>query len=223
MKAKRFIFTAFFVLMLHFSTPVNAQQGSGSSLFSEYPVSGRSPQLGLQAGTAFTTGFNGVSMFSQSVAPSMNWDISRRFSLEVGTIFSTSQMHGSNPLFPYTPHMAGGESIDVLSQNRMFSNTFYAMGAYQVNPRLTLTGGAWMDRNQMGGMTMNPQAFSMNAHGATMGFDYRVTENFRFGAEVRMSSGYNPYNPFYNHHMIGPHQPHSLFHSPAPFHRGRRW
>jgi len=223
MKAKRFLFSAFFVLMLHFSTPVNAQQGSGSSLFREYPVSGNTPQFGLQAGTMFTTGFRGASMFTQSMAPSMNWDISRRFSLEMGTILSTSTMHGSNAFFPFTPHMAGGESMDVLKGNRLFSSTFYASGAYQVNPRLTLVGSTWMDYNNFPEMGMNPQALTMNPRGAMFGFDYRITENFSFGAEVNFSKGMNPFNPFYNPYM-GPYNRHNpVFHSPAPFHRGSRW
>lgn len=221
MKAKRFLFSAFFVLMLHFSTPVSAQQGSGFPLVSEFPVNDNSPRFSMQAGSMFTTGLAGSSMFMHSLAPAINWDISRRFSLEVGTILSSTHMHGANPFFPYTPHMAGGESIAVLGQPRMYQSTFYAMGAYQVSPRLTLTGGTWMDRNNMAEMTMSPQAFNMNAHGANLGFDYRVTENFRFGAEVSVSSGYNPLNPFYfNQHGT---RHNSMFHSPAPFHRFPRW
>ena len=222
MKARRFIFSAFFILMLHFSTPVDAQQGSGFSMLKEYPFSGKTPQFGLQAGTMFTTGLMGGPAFTHSLAPSFNWDIGKRFSLEMGTILSSTHMQGHNQLFPLSPHMAGGESIDVLAGQRLFSNTVYASGAYQVNPRLSLTGTTWMERNHFPGMEMNPQAFNMNPRGATFGFDYRMSENFSFGAQVGVSKGYNPFNPFYQS-FDRRNQPGNIFHSPAPFHKGSRW
>jgi long-subunit fatty acid transport protein len=223
MKVKRFLFSAFFVLMLHFSTPINAQNAAGSFLFSEMPATGKTPRLGMQAGTMFSTGLFGSSMFSRTLAPSINWDVSKRFSLELGTILSTTHMQGANALFPFSAHMAGGESIDVLGRQNLFSSTFYAAGAYQVNPRLTLVGSTWMERNNMADMGMNPMAFDINPRGAMFGFDYRVNENFSFGAEVSVSSGHNPLNPLYNHHPLYRSPANMLFHSPAPFHRGSRW
>jgi len=71
-------------------------------------------------------------------------------------------------------------------------------------------------------MHMNPMAFDMRSHGATFGFDYRVSENFSFGAQLNMSSGANPYHPLFNRHYFGSGLPGGL-HSPAPFHKYDRW
>lgn len=202
------------------SSPAYGQEILEGKLFSEEPVYSSTPHFGMQVGSMFTTGFGGGNMFTQSFAPEMNWDLSKRFSLQVGTIFSTSTMNGMNQLFPYSPHMAGGESMSVLDGQRMFSNTVYAFGHYQVNSRLTLTGGTWMERTNLdfGEAQMNPQAFDNNPKGMMFGFDYKVNENFRFGAEINVSSGYNPYNPYQNTGLFN-----RGFHSPSPFHRPGRW
>lgn len=225
MKAKRFFLGAFFVLMIHFSTPVSGQHTGGSSLFGGQTEFSHSPRYSLQAGTAFTTGLAGSGMFTHTLAPSINWDVSRRFTLELGTILSTTHMSGLHALFPFTPHMAGGESIDRFGRQGFFSGTFYAVGAYQVNPRLTLVGSSWMERSQYPTMNMNPQAFDMNMGGARFGFDYRVSDNFSFGAEVGVSSGYNPFTSYGQFGWPGAmYQRHSpMFHSPSAFHRGARW
>jgi hypothetical protein len=222
MSARVFFVATFLVLLLQVSTPLSGQGTLLRKPASELPVFSSSPQLDLQLGTMFSTGFQGSSMFTHAVAPALNWDISRRFNLQVGTILSSSFMNGNNAFFPFSPHMAGGEAMHAPFSQRSFGATMYAAGAYQVNPRLTLIGSAWMDRHQMPEMTMNPMAMNTNFHGANFGFDYRVTENFSFGAQFNVSSGYNPYNPLNNMGMYGFGVPGS-FYSPAPFHKNNRW
>jgi hypothetical protein len=48
----------------------------------------------------------------------------------------------------------------------------------------------------MFGPQMNPQAFNLNAGGMMIGMDYRISERFSFGAEINVSRGYNPFNPY---------------------------
>ncbi len=157
----------------------------------EYSFMDRSPLFGMTMGSSFTTGFAGSSLFTQSVAPHLTLRPGQNFSLVVGSVFSTGSFGGSSPVGMYS----GAGAPD-----RMFSTTVYALGAYQVNPRLVITGGAWTERNNMDqmmfGPQMNPQAFDMNPRGMMMGMEYRITENLRFGAEVSVSQGYNPFNPY---------------------------
>ena len=84
-----------------------------------------------------------------------------------------------------------------------------------------------MERNNMDmpEMRMNPMAFDTNPRGMVFGFDYRVSDNFSFGAEVNVSRGYNPFNPLYNRGFYDPAfgGPRSPFHGPSPFHRNPRW
>ena len=224
MNARVLIFGVFIVLILGIVYPVCAQESSEIDLLKELPVYSSAPHFGLQMGSMFTSGLGGGSMFTHSVAPSLNWDVSRRFNLHLGTILSSSQMNGMNALFPYTMHMAGGESVDMLQSQRLFNTAVYATGTYQVSPRLSLIGSAWVEHNNLPELGMNPQAFDTTPRGGMFGFDYRVSESFRFGAEVRVSTGYNPLNPFYNSGMYGTgFDQKNGFHSPSPFHRDSRW
>lgn len=217
----------FLVFLLVAVSPVGGQQAAAQGLLKQRPVYSSTPHFGMQFGTMAGVGLSGGSLFSHSLAPAINWDISRRFSLQAGTIFSTTTMNGMNPMFPFTPHMAGGEAMNTMGSQRMFSSMFYVFGAYQVSPRLTLTGGTWMERSHVDlpEMRMNPQAFDTNPRGMVFGFDYRVTENFSFGAEINVSRGYNPFNPLYNRGYYDPAfgGVRSPFASPSPFHRNPRW
>jgi hypothetical protein len=222
MKVRSLVFSTFLVLFLTVSISLLAQEGSSSLFTGGYPEYSSTPYWGLQVGSAFSSGLRGGNMFTHSVAPSLNWDVSRRFNLHVGTIFSSSVMNGINPFFPYTSHMAGGESINTFHGQRIFSSTVYAAGSYQVNPRLTLIGGTWIEQNNMRDILMNPQAFDSRPRGGMFGFDYRVTDNFRIGAEFNVSSGFNPFNPLYYQGSGSFYRNHG-FHSPSLFHRNTRW
>ncbi len=173
----------------------------------DYSLYSSSPRFGMQMGSTFSTGFGG-SMFTQSFAPYLRFQPGQNFSLTAGTIFSTSNFSGGVPMFM---NVSGAEM-----PNSYLSNTIYAFGAYQVNPRLTITGGAWTEQNNFNMMhdQMNPQAFDLNARGMMMGMELRITENLRFGAEVNVSRGSNPFNPY----SAGP-----GYYQTSPFHRRYPW
>lgn len=224
MNVRSLVFSTFLVLFLTVSISLSGQEGTSSLLSGELPEYSSTPHFGMQVGSSFTSGLMGGSMFTHSLAPSVNWDVSRRFNLHIGTVFSSSMMNGMNPFSLYTPHMAGGESLSMYQGQRLFSSTVYAVGSYQVNPRLTLVGGTWLEQNNMHDVMMNPQAFDSRPRGGMFGFDYRITENLRFGAEFNVSSGYNPFNPMYNLGGYGSSfDRNTRFHGPSPFHRGSRW
>ena len=176
-------------------------------LTDDYSIFTTRPTFGMQMGSTFTTGFGG-SLFTQSFAPHLQFQPGQNFSLMVGTIFSTSNISGGAPMFM---NASGAEMPD-----RFLSNTMYAFGAYQLNSRLTITGGAWTEQNNLNMMQnqMNPQAFDMNARGMMMGMDLRITENLRFGAEVSFSRGNNPFNPYSGG---------AGYYSPNPFHHRHPW
>jgi hypothetical protein len=174
-----------------------ASQGlynSGSGLFSNN-ASGTTPHFGMQVGSSFSTGFAGSGLFSQSIAPHLTFRPGKNFTLIAGSVLSTSSFSGGSPF------MAGSAAPD-----RFYSTTVYALGAYQLNPRVTLTGAAWGERNNMNAMMygsqmgpqMNPQAFNLNAGGVMMGLDYKISENISIGAEINLSRGVNPFNPYMN-------------------------
>lgn len=172
------------------SSPVRAQQLVEKQ--SPFQQEGK-PSFSLQLGSSFSTGFGGMNLFSQTISPQLSWNINPRWSLTAGTMISSSRMNG------FGPFLSQDQSAP-MQAGRITGTTVYAFGAYQASERLTLTGGSWVERNHMPAMDarMNPQALNLNAHGMMMGMEYRISDNLRFGAEVRMSSGYNPFNPFHN-------------------------
>ncbi|TVQ12851.1 MAG: hypothetical protein EA361_10445 [Bacteroidetes bacterium] len=200
-----------FVAVLLFSSALLAAQSSDSSdsglLSGDYSVLNSQPDFGMQFGTSFTSGFGGGSLFSQSFAPHMKFRPGQNFSLVVGSVFSTGSFGGSSPF---------GFQGEAGTPDRMYSTTVYALGAYQVNSRLVITGGAWAERNNMDMMfapAMNPQAFDINPRGMMMGMEYKITENLRFGAEINVSQGYTPFNPYMQQRSF----------QSSPFHRRNPW
>lgn len=186
------ILSLFFFPALLFGQGFNQNETDSDLLSGDYSILNSSPVFGVQMGSSFTTGFGGGSLFSQSVAPHIQFRPGQKFSLVVGSVFSTGSFGGNTPL---AMQSSGGG----LFPDRMYSTTVYALGAYQVNSRLVITGGAWAEKNNMGMMfspQMNPQAFEMNPRGMMMGMEYKITENLRFGAEINVSQGYNPFNPY---------------------------
>ena len=214
MKSKMMLATALILFLLVVSSPACAQ-GTDEGLTGQETAFSPSSKFGMQFGTAFTTGGYGGSMFTNTISPHLGLDVSRDFHLELGTIFSSGQIRGGSTVAPFG--LAGDHgAVQNLQGQRMFSTTIYAYGSYKVNPRLSLTGGTWVERRDMGefDQQMNPMAFDTNPRGMMFGFDYKVTDNLRFGAEINMSSGVNPFNPLHQH-QFSPHR----FNSSMPFYR----
>ncbi len=205
MKARMFIFSFILAVALFSFAPATAQLSN--------------PEFGMQAGTVFSTSGPAGSLFTNSLAPNLNFGITKDFHLEVGTIFSTTRFNG------FTPHegmfLHGSESMLFNQPSRMHSTTMYAFGVYRVNPKLSISGGTWFERTQfdMSQTNMNPYASNYNPKGMMLGLDYRVTENLRFGVEVSASSGMSPFAPGFYQHQASP----GGFYNHNPFHRYSRW
>ncbi len=159
------------------------------------PAQNGTPHFGFQVGSSFSMMGSAGSMFTHSLAPVMNWDMSEKFSLQVGTVFSTSSMNG---LMPADSRFSGSQLFNHNAGNNFSSMTVYAFGAYQLNPRLIITGGTWVEQS---GFDFMGSALDSRNHynpqGMMLGLDYKVTDNLRFGFEVSTSRGNNPYSPIF--------------------------
>lgn len=215
MRQLKFIFrikTALLISVVIFPL-ANAQlyNPSESGLFSGTT----NTDLDLVVGTSFSTGFGGSSMFTHSIAPAINWDASERFSVQAGTIFTSSSFSGQtqNTLFSGMD----GETHQGLFQDNLYGNISYAVGYYRLNENLTLMGGAYFESSNFGYQSqMNPQALNMDAKGMMMGFDYKINDNMRIGGEINLRSGHSPY---YN--QFNPYSSHGFGRS--PFDRSTGW
>ncbi len=220
MKAKNSFISLLALAFLFGSLPLMSQNGESGSLFDPIEEEPAQTDFSLDVGTSFTSFSGSGGMFTNSIAPRLNWDTGKNFHLEVGTVFSSSRYNGLHGGVSQSMAFQPGNNL-LEADGQMFSSMVYAIGSYRVSPRLSIHGGTWMERNSfdMREMNaMNPQAVSNNPQGMMMGFDYKITENLRFGAEVNFSTGYNPYNPAYMHQS-----PFGGRHHPSPFHRRDRW
>lgn len=191
-------------VFLFFATPADAQTTT--------------PHFGMDVSTMFGTSWSAGSMFSQSIAPRFSYDLTKDFQFVAGTIFSTTRFSGmSNEASFFT----GGQPLYGYDGARMLSSTVYAFGVYRVNPRLSITGGTWFETsftdNHEG--FMNPYSLQQNPRGMTLGLDYRINDNARFGLEVSATSGYSPFYPTFFHHSPF----HGNFNSYRRFHQQGRW
>jgi hypothetical protein len=177
------------------------------------------PQFGMQFGSVLSSTGGFGNSFTNSIAPRLNLGVTKDFHLEVGTIFSSTRFNGAIPFYGVQPN---GNETSLFNQNSgMFSTTMYAFGVYQVNPRLSISGGTWLERTNfdMTETAMNPYPFDNNPRGMMLGLDYKVTENLRFGFEVSASSGMSPMSPGLYQHSAFP----GGYNNRNPFSRYGRW
>jgi hypothetical protein len=104
------------------------------------------------------------------------------------------QVTNSNFINYYNPYF--GEYTRTFNQN-ITSTFIYAEGEYLVNPRLLVTAKGYKTIATFSEPTMNPRALDLDGGGVSVGFNYKITENFHFGAEVGVNKGNTPYNPYY--------------------------
>lgn len=144
------------------------------------------PHFGVQLGSSFSSFGSRGSMFSQTLAPSLNWDMNENFHLEVGTIFSFGRMNAAMP-----------DALLAGNMQNLSSTTMYAFGVYRVNPRLSISGATWFEQADLPlfDASMTPHIMQHNPRGMMLGLDYKVTDNLRFGFEVSSSSGLSPWSP----------------------------
>jgi hypothetical protein len=154
-------------------------------------------------------------------------DKNTRFSLEMGTGFSSFSSGGSMlgnyiaPRFEYdlTPSftiIAGGSfSVNqynnlpqpLVTNNNMNNvrplqqglsgHSLFVEGRYMVNENLFMTGSLYSDQGQIPLSMVNPEIFGYNTQGMTMGIEYRISKNLHFGAGVGVNRSNNPYQ-FYS-------------------------
>ncbi len=143
----------------------------------------------MEMGTTFGVGSGNSSLFGVYVAPHISYKVSPRFRMNMGV-----QVTNSNFINYYNPYF--GEISQPLNQN-ITQTLLYAEGEYLVNPRLLVTAKGYKTLATFSEPKINPRALDMDGGGVSVGFNYKITENLHFGAEVGVSNGNSPYNPYY--------------------------
>ncbi len=129
---------------------------------------------------------NGKYYSGYYVAPTFNYQVNPRLNIRVGVVYLNSTL----------PSLSISENQSYTLPDINYVSVF-TEGTYNVSSRLTVSGSAYKQIN--GNMrTINPKALDYNMQGASVGFDYKISEGIHVGAQVRFQNSTNPYyNPYY--------------------------
>lgn len=142
--------------------------------------------INLMAGTSFWSVGKRNNGFISYLRPEIDYSIAPRFHVISGIVIVNHQIPGykeNDPLI--LSHPPG---------NRIF---MYAEGEYLVNEKLSVFGSVAKEITSYKPHVMNPAVYNMDYHNASVGINYRITDNFNFGAHVNVREGYNPYLDIY--------------------------
>jgi hypothetical protein len=184
MKSKLLLFIVFVL-----SGPVVISQSNSGFISPDSPLLNKNQKIkfGFQAGTSFSSFGNGFSLFSNQISPHLSYQVSPKFSLEIGTTISNYNT-GNTPVFSL--------SGDPMSASFM-GISGYAAGRYLVNDRLSISGTVYRESSVMPGLSVNPAAFEFLNQGIGVGFDYKISDKFSFGAGIQMRQTNNPWGGSY--------------------------
>nr|NQU90148.1 hypothetical protein [Bacteroidota bacterium] len=151
--------------------------------------------LRLEMGTSFGVGSGQGNLFGVYVSPNISYRINPKFRINFG-----ATIRNSNFVNYYSPYSM--ESTARFSDN--FTQTFvYVEGEYMLNPRLMLTAKAYKEVYTFNEPSVNPRALNMDNGGVAVGFNYKVNENTRIGAEFSFNKGRSPYQPYFPGSVFG--------------------
>jgi len=193
MKTKRFFHLAIVLLLV--SSAATAQglfstgEHRGAGLLSgNLPDNAR---FGLEMGTSFTS-FGGSGMLGNFISPRLEYDVSPSFTLITGGTISFNRYSGLEQ-----PLVLNNNNNTSFRQQGPTDYSVFMSGRYMINDNLMVTGTVYSEEGQLPlMMMMNPALGSYSSRGMSMGLEYRITENLRFGAEVGMNRSNNPYHLF---------------------------
>jgi hypothetical protein len=144
--------------------------------------------FGLEMGTSFGVSSGNGGLFGVYVSPHVKYKVSPKFSVNFGATISNSNY--INYLSPY------GFENTVRFDNNITQTFLYAEGQYQVNNRLMINAKGYKEIYRFDEPQINPRALDLDGGGVAVGFQYKVSENFHFGAEIGVRKGNTPYNPY---------------------------
>lgn len=144
--------------------------------------------FGLEMGTSIGLSSGNGSLFGVYVSPHVKYKVSPKFSVNFGATISNSNF--ISYLSPY------GFENTIRFNNNITQTFLYAEGQYQVNNRLMINAKGYKEIYRFNEPQINPRALDLDGGGVAFGFQYKVTENLHFGAEIGLRKGNTPYNPY---------------------------
>lgn len=174
------IWLLFLLIIIHV-IPVSAQYSNAYK--KKFPQSSSrdtvNPDYTFQLGTQVGSGFNHTTWFNTYFAPSVNFNLTRKLTVNAGIGVSTTQLY-------HLPFYS--ESGDLTRTNGSVNSIFaYASGNYQLNPKFNLLASALVEKNYLN-FSQNNLNFEKQFHEMTIGFNYNIAPHVSFNAQVGFSN-----------------------------------
>ncbi len=123
-----------------------------------------------------------------TLAPHVTYPLTNKLSLSAGISGGFGNV--------YLPYLASEGQSGMLPMTQMF---IYASGNYQVNEKLSVSGSAYKRVIDV----KNPNssvhpATSFDNKGVSVGFNYKITNNISFGAQIHVDSPSPDYNSLFS-------------------------
>ncbi len=191
MKTTRFLNLVIALLLVASSSAAQGLSGSGNTRGTGL-LSGNLPEnarFGLEMGTSFTS-FGGSGMLGSFISPRLEYDITPSFSMIAGGTISFNR-------YSDLPQPLVMNNNTASLQQGPTDYSVFMSGRYMLNDNLVMTGTVYSEEGQLPLLMMtNPALGNYSSRGMSMGLEYRITDNLRFGAEVGMNRSNNPYHLF---------------------------
>ncbi len=137
-----------------------------------------STSISMGAGLSFLNSTKNT-VYSTFVAPKIRYQISHKFKLNIGLMHYTASENNFAPLNPQ-------ESVLNNGRKTVSGNLVFVGGEYQLNPKLIMSGSLMVDANDV-------RTKQNNFRAATLGLDYKISENSSIGFRTTVSQGNSDY------------------------------
>lgn len=181
---KKLIFTLplFFSFLYSFGQTDSSDYFDSSILKQPIKTNGH---WGINAG-GFAGSMNGNSYYGSFLSPNYTYDLTKKFSVQGGIMFSNVN----------TPGFTTNEGYQILPKS-FNTSIIYAQGIYKVNEKVFLTGGAYTSLQPSSHNSLN-KAYTNDIKGGKLGIGYNISESSSIYLEMQFNRGRSPFNTFGN-------------------------
>ncbi len=196
MQTKRLLYLILALLLTTMPAISQGLYGTGSAKGAGW-LSGQLPEnsrFNLELGTGFSSFSSGASMFGNYIAPRFEYDLNPSLTIIAGGNFSFNQYNNAQQSL-----VVNSNASPV--QQGLTDYSMFMSGRYMINDNLFMTGTVYSEQGHIPPLFMNQGIMDYSNRGMSMGLEYKISENFRFGAEFGVNRTNNPYqfySPFSN-------------------------
>lgn len=216
MRTKGFFYLFLALSLISFPSMSQGLLNPGGTARGAGWLSGQLPdnaRFNLELGTSFSTFAAGSGLLRNYVSPVLEYDLSPSFTIIAGGTFGVNRYNN----LPQSLVVHGNVSPVHQGIN---DHSLFMTGKYMLSDNFFMTGTVYREQGnfpivmQYGDTgSPNPGIRNYSSQGMSMGFGYRISDKFHFGAEIGVNRTNNPYNfyspfsdPFSNSHHRSRHR-----------------